>query len=167
MRARAYTNTQIPLYIYLFIEIDVTTLQALQRKGFGCNALRFNSFQSFFSLHVILGSFRSVAMPYKILEPSEVESLVTHTPGAVYPPGCYPGYQQGARKYPKPDWPMTELDVGQGFEIPISDDRDVYGRSVKYIKGIIWQGNDLQSWGAGRRFKAIRQSNALLVKRLT
>jgi len=43
MRARACTNTQIPLYIYLFIEIDVTALQVLQRNGFGCNGHRYTS----------------------------------------------------------------------------------------------------------------------------
>jgi len=106
-------------------------------------------------------------MPYDILDAAAVDSRVADTPGAIYPKGCYPGYQQGARKYPRPDWPMNALDVGQGFEIPIADGRDLHGRSIKYIQALVWQGNQLGLWGLERRFKVTRLPQRVLVSRVS
>ncbi len=65
------------------------------------------------------------------------------------------------RRYPKLDWPIDKLAVGQAFVVPLEDGRDADGRSDAYLRVLA----DKAGKQLGRKFSCNKVAGGLAITR--
>lgn len=65
------------------------------------------------------------------------------------------------QRYGTPAWPLEQLEVGQGFFVPLTNGKDPDGRSSSYVRTLV----NKAGRRLGRRFSANMVEGGLLVSR--
>jgi hypothetical protein len=66
------------------------------------------------------------------------------------------------RRFPKLNWPLEHLDIGQAFVVPISKGRDPDGRSVSHLRVFVTRAAER----LGRQFSCSLIDNGLAISRI-